>query len=100
MRICGSTVRGSINLFITAVTVGDPTDDDCSGNTIGAGIVLRYVIVGEVEGNIIGGSATISNSYIDFSSNTVAGNATCSSNTPFFDGDTAPNMAKGSNTCG
>jgi hypothetical protein len=102
--LCDSSVRGSVTVADATgfVLVGDPTDDACGGNTIGAGVVLQNNHSGaEVAANHISGSVSVSGTTgsgpfpedqgAEIEGNVIGGSLVCSGNNPAPKNDGQPN---------
>ena len=107
--ICESNITGDLKLdSMTQYVFGDPREFitlgpvlDCPGNTIGGSVIVRNSHGLEMESNIIGGSAQLFDSQIDFWGNQVGGSLQChgSSTLTNHDGDATHNSVTGSNSC-
>jgi hypothetical protein len=111
--LCGSSV-GSVSVSSATgfVLIGDPGDDQCAGNTLGA-LTLSYNRAGvEVSTNRIGGGVRLigntgagpfpEDARPSVESNTIGGPLTCTSNSPTATNNGHPNSVSGgrSGECG
>jgi hypothetical protein len=105
ITVCNTTVNGSMTISGATgfVLLGDPSDDNCPGNTVRGNVTLQNNTGGlELESNHISGNAAVfGNSGLgrvpgeddrpEIEVNTIGGYLACSGNSPGVKNDGPPN---------